>query len=114
MYKCSLCNKELDTLDEYLEHTKICVAEQKQKENNLVEMNNALNKVKAAKEYYEDQMRLFEENYPEAYEMNFGDKKIKTEAIKKAQRTNSNEYANKYYPGDDEIVKDFLKMLGLR
>lgn len=74
MYKCGLCGKKIETLDEYLRHTQLCVKEQKIKEEDVQKMNDDLNRVKAAKEYFEQQLAEFKANHPIAYNLNFKEK----------------------------------------
>ena len=77
-FVCSICGEEYNSLDKYLECVSKCVAEVKdmrkaeEKQKRLEEVNSALSKVKAAKAYYEEQLALFKEKYPEEYDMNFG------------------------------------------
>jgi DNA repair exonuclease SbcCD ATPase subunit len=76
-YVCSICGKTHYDLEEYVDCVTRCSEklkeyEEKEKEQKrLQEMNAALNKVKQAKEYYEQQLNEFEEKYPEEYKLNF-------------------------------------------
>lgn len=78
MYKCDLCKTEHHNLDDYLKCVASCGAatkaklEAEEKQKRLEEINIALNKVKQAKAYYEEQLKLFETKYPEEFKMNFG------------------------------------------
>jgi hypothetical protein len=77
-FKCGICGKEFDDIDQYVNHVSKCAAEHKKKEaDDLQKMNDDLNRVKAAKTYYEEQLAKFKENYPDAYELNFPEKKAK-------------------------------------
>ena len=73
-FTCSICGKEFDNIDQYATHVAKCAEEHKKKEEDLQKLNDDLNRVKAAKAYYEDQLAKFKENYPEAYALNFGTK----------------------------------------
>lgn len=117
MYKCCLCDKELDTLDEYLEHTKLCVKEQKIKDEDVQKMNEDLNRVKAAKDYFEKQLEDFKSNYPDAYELNFGKDK-EEEPKRRLTYKKRNEDEDTYFGGmkvsDAEALKDaddFVKFM---
>lgn len=77
-YICGICGKEHYDLNDYMACVAKCGAEEKakreaeKKQKYLEEVNVALNKVKQAKAYYEEQLKLFETKYPEEYKMNFG------------------------------------------
>lgn len=76
-YTCGICGTEHKNRDSYLKCVTNCVAKEKiaeseAKKKRLEEVNAALSKVKAAKSYYEEQLVLFKEKYPEEYKMNFG------------------------------------------
>lgn len=93
MYKCSICGNEYKSLDEYMKCVASCGAKLKEKEEaekaqkRLEEINAALNRVKEAKKYFEDQLDQFKEKYPVEYDLNFAKKKdtntTKTEKVKK-------------------------------
>lgn len=76
-YTCAICGFKYDDLDSYLACVHNCgeklkekqKAEEKQKR--LEEVNAAINRVKEAKKYFEEQLAEFEKKYPEEYEMNF-------------------------------------------
>ena len=73
-FKCSICGKEFTDVTNYVSHVSKCAEDYKKKETeNLQKLNEDLNRVKAAKAYYEDQLSKFKENYPEAYKLNFGE-----------------------------------------
>ena len=78
MYKCSICGNEYKSLDEYMKCVASCGAKLKEKEEaeeaqkRLEEINAALNRVKEAKRYFEDQLAQFKEKYPVEYDLNFG------------------------------------------
>ena len=88
-YVCSICGKTHYDLEEYVACVTRCSEklkeyEEKQKEQKrLQELNAALNKVKQAKEYYEQQLNEFEEKYPEEYELNFASEKCDADACDK-------------------------------
>ena len=73
-YVCNICGKVYYDVDSYFDCVSNCrkslKAEEKQKR--LEEINAALNKVKQAKAYYEEQLALFKTKYPEEYDFNFG------------------------------------------
>ena len=88
MYKCAICGNEYNGLDEYMECVKQCGAKLKEKEEaektqkRMEEINAALNRVKQAKTYFENQLAQFKEKYPVEYDLNFGDKKKKVDTDK--------------------------------
>ena len=77
-FVCDICGKTIDGLDEYVAHVKECGAKEKAKmkaeqdKKYLEEVNTALSKVKAAKEYYDTCLKEFEGKYPKEYKLNFG------------------------------------------
>ena len=77
-YVCGICGTEHFDMDSYAKCVTTCTAETKAKleaeakQKRMEEVNAALNKVKQAKAYYEEQLALFETKYPEEYKMNFG------------------------------------------
>lgn len=83
MYKCSICGNEYKSLDDYMKCVASCGAKLKEKEEaektqkRMEEINAALNRVKEAKKYFEDQLDQFKEKYPEEYDLNFGSPKKK-------------------------------------
>lgn len=79
-YKCSICNKEYDELNQYMKCVNTCGRnlEQKMKQEKEIEeqrrrekINADLNRVKEAKNYYEQKLAAFKEKYPEEYKLNF-------------------------------------------
>lgn len=76
-YICGICGTEHTDLDSYLKCVSKCGADWKAKEEaekqqkRLEEVNAALNRVKAAKTYFEEQLADFEKKYPEEYKLNF-------------------------------------------
>ena len=73
-FKCDICGKEFTDIANYVSHVSKCAEDYKKKEaEDLQKLNDDLNRVKAAKVYYEDQLAKFKENYPEAYKLNFGE-----------------------------------------
>ena len=82
-YVCGICGSEYESLDAYLECVAKCgetlKAEQKAEaeKKRLEEVNAAINRVKEAKKYYEEQLAKFKKEYPTEYELNFG----KTESV---------------------------------
>ena len=77
MYKCAICKTEHNDLNDYMKCVASCGAALKQREEaekkrkRLEEVNAALSKVKAAKAYYQEQLDIFKEKYPEEYKLNF-------------------------------------------
>lgn len=95
-YTCGICGQKFDEVLEYGTHVSKCVERLKKKEEaekeqkRMEELNAALNRVKEAKKYFEDQLDQFKEKYPEEYELNFVtkkkfniDKDVKSEKVKK-------------------------------
>lgn len=80
-YLCSICGKTHYDLGEYVDCVTRCsekLKEQEEKEKErkrAEEINAALNKVKQAKAYFEQQLKEFEEKYPEEYKFNFAEEK---------------------------------------
>ena len=76
-FVCSVCGKEYNNLDSYLECVSECVSEVKamreaeEQQKRLEEVNAALNRIKAVKKNYEKLLDDFEKKYPEEYKMNF-------------------------------------------
>lgn len=77
-YTCGICGQKFDDVWEYGAHVSKCVEKLKKKEEaekaqkRMEEINAALNRVKEAKKYFEDQLVQFKEKYPAEYELNFG------------------------------------------
>ena len=77
-YTCAICGKQHDSLEAYLSCVNKCgeklkrKEEEKAKQKRLEEINAALNRVKEAKKYFEEQLADFEKKYPEEYKINFG------------------------------------------
>lgn len=73
-YVCNICGKVYYDVDSYFNCVNNCCKEVKEnaKQKRLEEINAALNKVKQAKAYYEEQLALFKTKYPEEYDYNFG------------------------------------------
>ncbi len=76
-YKCGICGTGHENLDDYIKCVTSCAEELKQKEEaeakqkRIEEVNAALSKVKAVKAYYQEQLDIFKEKYPEEYRLNF-------------------------------------------
>ena len=81
-YVCGICGKTHYSLDDYL----TCVAkcgeklkaiekekEEKAEKERLEKINAALNRIKQAKSYYEEQLAKFQKEYPDEYKLNFGE-----------------------------------------
>lgn len=90
-YICAICGTEHYDLDSYLKCVAKCGEEikAKDKQKRIEEVNAALNRVKQAKEYYEEQLKQFNEKYPEEYELNFGLNKKKVTVDKTEPKTES-------------------------
>lgn len=79
-FVCSICGKEHFTLDAYMNCVSKCgenakaVQKAEAEKERLVKMNAALNRVKEAKKYFEEQLAKFEKEYPAEYKLNFGEK----------------------------------------
>ena len=77
-FTCAICGTEYETLEDYMACVSECgeIMKAKQKaedeKKRLEKMNSALNAVKQAKKYYEEQLAKFEKEYPEEYKLNFG------------------------------------------
>lgn len=95
MYKCGICGKTYGTLDAYMDCVAHCGAKLKEKEEaekaqkRMEKINAALNHVKEAKKYYEDQLKQFEEKYPEEYDLNFGSLKEESCSFEDEPKTES-------------------------
>lgn len=80
-YVCSICGNDYNDLDVYLKCVSTCGAklkkEQEEAKKRAEELNAALNRVKQAKTYYEQQLKDFKERYPEEYKLNFSDNNCK-------------------------------------
>lgn len=87
-FTCGICGKQYDNLNAYMECVAKCgetmLAAQKAEEERerLAKLNADLNKVKAAKAYFEEIAAKFKEDYPEEYELNFGKDKCECECSK--------------------------------
>lgn len=92
-YVCGICGKKYESLDYYLACVAKCgeklKAEQKAEaeKERLEKVNAALNRIKEAKKYWEDQLDKFKEEYPEEYELNFGKKDNYDDKIIKPGKT---------------------------
>lgn len=75
---CGICGKEHFALDSYMACVSKCgenakaVQKAEAEKERLVKMNAALNRVKEAKKYFEQQLAKFEKEYPVEYKLNFG------------------------------------------
>lgn len=78
-YVCGICGKEYFDLNQYMECVSKCGENAKAtlkaeaEKARLEKMNAALNRVKEAKKYFEEQLEKFEKEYPEEYKLNFGE-----------------------------------------
>lgn len=76
-YVCSICGKTHYDLGEYVDCVTRCseqlkkVQKDAEEKKRLEELNAALNRVKQAQVYFEQQLNEFKEKYPREYELNF-------------------------------------------
>lgn len=114
-YTCGICGEEFDNVWDYAAHVSECAKVLKEKEEaekaqkRMEEINTALNRVKEAKRYFEDQLNQFKEKYPEEYNLNFGAKKKeattdKFEKVKK-EKYNPESVSVSYSKKNDEEPK---------
>ena len=109
-FTCDICGKKIIGLDEYVKHVNECVAKEKDKlkaeeeQKHLEELNAAINKVKAAKGYYEECLNDFKEKYPKEYDLNF--------ATKKAAETEPKIVCYEKTLSEDDFVKFMNKLFG--
>ena len=118
-FKCSICGKEFGDVSNYVSHVSRCAEDYKKKEaENLQKLNEDLNRVKAAKAYYEELLAKFEKKYPEAYKLNFG--KSKEEPVKAEKSLAAGKRPTHITDMDvtlngqklsEEVVEDVLKEL---
>ena len=79
-FVCGICSKEHNNLSDYMACVAHCGAQVKaaqkveEEKKRLEKMNVALNRIKEAKKYYEEQLEKFKKEYPEEYKLNFGEK----------------------------------------
>ena len=80
-FVCSICGKTHYDLGEYVNCVTKCseqlkkYQEQEKEKKRLEELNAALNRVKQAKAYFEQQLNEFKDKYPEEYKLNFAEEK---------------------------------------
>jgi len=78
-YVCGICGTNHEYLEDYLDCVNHCgkkVREEmraKAEKERMEKVNAALNGVKQAKAYYEEQLAKFKNEFPDEYKMNFGD-----------------------------------------
>lgn len=112
-FVCGICGKTINDLDEYVAHVKECGAKLKAEKDQkaLAELNAAINKVKAAKTYYEQCLQEFKEKYPNEYELNFG---TPNKASNKDNRTidSKQKNLNCRVLNEDDFVKFMQNLLG--
>ena len=76
-YVCSICGKTHYDLGEYVDCVTRCseqlkkVQKDAEEKKRLEELNAAINRVKQAQVYFEQQLNEFKEKYPAEYELNF-------------------------------------------
>lgn len=112
MFKCGICDKEFDEIEEYLTHVSNCAVkkkedESKNKEETLKkakEVNEFVESIKKCESQLESLKDEFAKKYPKEYEMNFDDRVF-------AKEKESNFYGSingKEY----KSVDDFIEKLG--
>jgi uncharacterized C2H2 Zn-finger protein len=82
MFKCGICGKEFDDIEEYLTHVSNCAVkksedESKKKEEELKKakkVNEFVENIKILESQLKSMKVEFAEKYPEEYEMNFDDR----------------------------------------
>lgn len=126
-YVCSICGKDYNDLENYVDCVTKCSEqikenEKKEKEKKrLEELNAALNRVKEAKKYFEQQLNEFKEKYPEEYELNFveekdvcDDKKTCGGTCGGCKDTNTcndiNDWLNDFLKDDETKKSNFLEI----
>ena len=114
MFKCGICGKEFDDIEEYLTHVSNCAVkksedESKKKEEALKktkEVNSYIESIKGYEKLVKDCKKEFEEKYPNEYNMNF---KEKTCSCKKEPRKES--FYGSINGKECSDVEEFLKEL---
>ena len=82
MFKCGICGKEFDDIEEYLTHVSNCAVkksedESKKKEETLKkakEVNEFVESIKKCESQLKSMKVEFAKKYPKEYEMNFDDR----------------------------------------
>lgn len=82
MFKCGICGKEFDDIEEYLTHVSNCAVkksedESKKKEEELKKakkVNEFVENIKILESQLKSMKVEFAKKYPEEYEMNFDDR----------------------------------------
>lgn len=108
LFKCSICGREYDNVNDFLKCVTSCAAEVKRKEKEeseqrLAEINAAINGVKQAKAYYNQKLKEFKEKYPKEYELNFGNEKCKSNCD--CSKTNTKESSKDI--SRDKVASEF-------
>ena len=112
MFKCGICDKEFDEIEEYLTHVSNCAVKKKEDESNnkeetlkkAKEVNEFVESIKKCESQLESLKDEFAKKYPKEYEMNFDDRVS-------AKEKESNFYGSingKEY----KSVDDFIEKLG--
>ena len=113
-FVCDICGRTITGLDEYVTHvtecSKIVKAKLKAEQDKkyLEEVNAAINKVKAAKDYYDTCLKEFKEKYPKEYEMNFG------KTTEKLSKTKPNILGYSQTLSEDEFFHLIDELLGCK
>ena len=107
-FKCGICGKEYDNLDDLVKCVTQCAENEKrrseeEKSKRLIEINAAINGIKQAKEYYEQKLKEFREKYPEEYKMNFGNEKCGSNCD--CSKTNPKEFSKDI--SRDKVASEF-------
>lgn len=110
MFKCGICGKEFDDIEEYLIHVSNCAVKKKEDESKkkeeeqkkLKEVNEFVENIKKCERQLESLKDEFAKKYPKEYEMNFDDKVS-------AKEKESNFYGStngKEWDNMDEFLKE--------
>lgn len=112
MFKCGICGKEFDDIEEYLTHVSNCAVKKSEDESKKKE--EALKKAKEVNEFVENIKKCesqlksmkdeFAKKYPKEYEMNFDD------------RVSDKEKESNFYGSingkECKSIDDFIEKLG--
>ena len=116
MFKCGICGKEFDDIEEYLTHVSNCAVkksedETKKKEETLKkarEVNEFVENIKKCESQLKSMKDEFAKKYPKEYEMNFNDR-----IFDKGKETNFHGLINgKECDNMDEFLKELREEYG--
>ena len=75
MFKCGICGKEFDDIEEYLTHVSNCAVKKNEEEQKkLKEVNEFVENIKKCESQLKSMKDEFAKKYPKEYEMNFDDR----------------------------------------